>query len=203
MYDYTEKLKSRIYLQYKNSPKLIKWLLILPEIAKSNIVEQLEKIRNILDIDNAEGEQLNICGRIAGLHKRPVIKLPPDCVEREVDDDIFRILIKAKIFKNNSIATIDDIKDAADYLLGIDINVLDGQDMTMRLVWEDDSVSVAVQKLVDNYDLIPRPQGVGMKKHRVVKYKPFGFGPHFSNFNNAPFWYGDGVPAGAGDCKDD
>ncbi len=33
-----------------------------------------------------------------------------------------------------------------------------------------------------------------MRKHRVVKYKPFGFGIHNANFNRAPFWYGDGTP---------
>ena len=45
----------------------------------------------------------------------------------------------------------------------------------MRLVWQDDSVSVA-QQLVADYDLIPRPQGVGMRKHRIVKYRPFDSG---------------------------
>lgn len=193
MFDYREKIKTRIYKQYKDSPKLIQWLLILPDIAKSNIVDQLAKIRAILDIDNATGDQLDICGRIAGYLKRPVMTLYPACTEGEVDDDIFRILIKAKIFKNNSIATIDEIKEAADYILGVSVNVLDGQDMTMRLAWEDDVVSVAVQQMLGEHNLIPRPQGVRQRDHRVVKYKPFGFGPSNRNFNNAPFWGGDGL----------
>lgn len=74
------------------------------------------------------------------------------------------------------------------------VTVLDAQDMTMRLVWHEDTVSIAVQQLVEDYDLIPRPQGVGMRKHRVIKRKPFGFGRHNNNFGNAPFWYGDGRP---------
>ncbi|EMW1017597.1 DUF2612 domain-containing protein [Serratia marcescens] len=194
MFDHKAKQLSRVYWQYKNSPKLIQWLLILPDIAQSKIEAQLEKIHNMLNIDTAEGEQLNICGRIAGFRKRPVGRFYPSCEVAEVDDVLFRKMIKAKICKNNGIATLDDVKAAADYILEIDATVLDGQDMTMRLVWQDDSVSVAVQQLVADYDLIPRPQGVGMRKHRVVKYRPFGFGPYNANFNRAPFWYGDGIP---------
>ncbi|MDZ7320764.1 DUF2612 domain-containing protein [Kosakonia sacchari] len=194
MSEFSEKAKSRIYLEYKNAPKLIQWILALPDVAASRITEQTEKIRNILDIDNAEGEQLNICGRIAGYRKRPAGRFYPGCEVAEVDDVLFRKMIKAKICKNNGIATIDDIKAAADYILDVNVTVLDAQDMTMRLVWHEDSVSIAVQQLVEDYDLIPRPQGVGMRKHRVIKRKPFGFGRHFSNFGNAPFWYGDGTP---------
>lgn len=194
MSEFSDKARSRIYWQYKNAPKLIQWILTLPEVVQSNIVEQAEKIRRILDIDNAEGEQLDICGRIAGYRKRPVGRFYPGCVVAEVDDVLYRKMIKAKICKNNGIATIDDVKAAADYILDVDVTVLDAQDMTMRLVWQDDSVSIAVQQLVSDYDLIPRPQGVGMRKHRVVKYTPFGFGIHNTNFNRAPFWYGDGTP---------
>ncbi|RTQ01309.1 DUF2612 domain-containing protein [Enterobacter sp. WCHEn045836] len=194
MSEFSDKAKSRIYWQYKNAPKLIEWIMSLPDVAQGRIVEQVAKVRNILDIDNAEGEQLNICGRIAGYRKRPVGKFVPGCEVAEVDDVLYRKMIKAKICKNNGIATIDDVKAAADYILDVSTTVLDGQDMTMRLVWKEDTVSIAVQKLVEEYDLIPRPQGVGMRKHRVIKRKPFGFGPHFSNFGNAPFWYGDGTP---------
>ncbi|MFC0227393.1 DUF2612 domain-containing protein [Serratia aquatilis] len=193
MFDHKAKLLSRIYWQYKNAPKLVQWLLILPDIAQARLEAQIEKIRHMLHIDTAEGEQLNICGRIAGFRSRPVGRFYPSCEIAEVDDHLFRKMIKAKICKNNGIATIDDVKAAADYILDVDATILDGQDMTMRLVWQEDRVSVAVQQLVADYDLIPRPQGVGMKKHRIVKYKPFGFGPHNANFNRAPFWYGDGI----------
>lgn len=194
MFDHKAKVLSRVYWQYKNAPKLLQWLLILPDVAQARIEDQLEKIRNMLNIDTAEGEQLNICGRIARFRTRPVGRFYPSCEVAEVDDVLFRKMIKAKICKNNGIATLDDVKTAADYILEVETTVLDGQDMTMRMAWQSDAVSVAVQQLVADYDLIPRPQGVGMRKHRVVKYKPFGFGIHNANFNRAPFWYGDGIP---------
>lgn len=192
MSEFSNKALSRVYLQYKNSPKLIKWLLTLPEIAQSNIVEQVEKIRRILDIDNAVGDQLDICGRIAGYRKRPSASVYPGCVFGPVNDELYRVLIKAKIYRNNSIATIDEVKTAADYILDAETRCLDGQDMTMRMIWFTHDVSIPVQQLVRDYDLIPRPQGVGTREHRVLTYKPFGFGPHYANFR-APFWHGDGL----------
>ncbi|MGM3159957.1 DUF2612 domain-containing protein [Dickeya undicola] len=192
MYDHQQRALSRVYWQYKNSPKLIEWLKILPDIAQSNIEEQADKIQRMLDINTAEGEQLDICGRIVGYKARPIGTFYPACKPAPVDDDLFRRMIKAKIFRNNTAATIDDVKTAADYILDEDTRLLDGQDMTMRLIWFTHGVDAGTQKLVQDYDLIPRPQGVGTKDIRVLTYKPFGFGQHYSNFR-APFWHGDGI----------
>ncbi|PWC25120.1 DUF2612 domain-containing protein, partial [Brenneria nigrifluens] len=185
------KALTRAYWQYKNAPKLISLLLTLPDIAQSSIEDQLSKIQVMLDIDSAEGEQLDICGRIVGYTKRPVGTFYPACAPAAVSDDLFRRMIKAKIFKNNSIATIDEIKRATDYILGTSALILDGQDMTMRPVFTE-YLDVGSQKLVADYDLIPRPQGVGTKQARTLTYTPFGFGLHYANFR-APFWHGDGI----------
>lgn len=195
MFDHNAKLLTRVFWQYRNAPNMIRWLLILPDIAQSQLEDQLTKIQAMLDLDTAEGEQLDICGRIAGIRQRPVGRFSPGCEATALNDDLFRKVIKSKVFKNNGIATLDDVKEAADYILDIDTIVLDGEDMSMRLVWREGAVSPGVQQLVTDFDLIPRPQGVGMREHRVVKYKPFGFGKSNTNFNWAPFWYGDGIPA--------
>lgn len=190
--NHQDKVKSRIYWQYKNAPKLIQLLMALPNIAQSSLEDQLAKVKAMLDIENAQGEQLDICGRIVGYLSRPAAKVYPGCVFGPVNDDLFRTLIKAKIYRNNSIATIDEIKTAADYILDTETRCLDGLDMTLRMVWFSHAVSIPVQQLVRDYDLIPRPQGVGTREHRVLTYKPFGFGPFYANFR-APFWHGDGL----------
>lgn len=186
-----DKARTRIYWQYKNSPKLIAWLLTLPDIAQAQLEDQLAKIKAIMDIDNAEGEQLDICGRIVGYHKRPVGTFYPVCAPAEVSDALFRRMIKAKIHKNNSAATIDEIAAATNYILDTEARLLDGQDMTMRPIFYD-YLDPGSQQLVNDYDLIPRPQGVGMKPARILAYTPFGFGKYYSNFR-APFWHGDGI----------
>ncbi|AIU88344.1 DUF2612 domain-containing protein [Pectobacterium odoriferum] len=190
MYDHQKKALSRVYWQYKSSPKLIEWLKILPDIAQASIEEQADKIQRMLDIDTAEGEQLDICGRIVGYRTRPLGTFSPACQPAPVNDDLFRRMIRAKIFKNNSVATIDEIQFAADYIMNEPTRLLDGQDMEMRLIWFTHNVDIGTQKLIQDYDLIPRPQGVGTKDVRVITYKPFGFGQHYSNFR-APFWHGD------------
>ncbi|MBG6243623.1 MAG: DUF2612 domain-containing protein, partial [Candidatus Symbiopectobacterium sp. Dall1.0] len=55
MYDHQKKALSRAYWQYKNAPKLIEWLKILPDIAQANIEDQADKIQRMLDINTAEG----------------------------------------------------------------------------------------------------------------------------------------------------
>lgn len=195
MFDHNAKLLTRVFWQYRNAPNMLRWLLILPEIAQSQLEDQLIKINAMLDLDTAEGEQLDICGRIAGIRQRPMGRFAPSCDATALNDELFRKVIKSKVFKNNGIATLDDVKEAADYILDVETIVLDGEDMSMRLVWQDGAVSPGVQQLITDLDLIPRPQGVGMREHRVVKYKPFGFGKSNENFNRAPFWYGDGIPA--------
>ncbi|AUH00844.1 DUF2612 domain-containing protein [Prodigiosinella confusarubida] len=192
MYDHQKKALSRAYWQYKNATKLIAWLKTLPDIAQANIEDQADKIQQMLNINTAEGEQLDICGRIVGYRTRPIGTFYPACQPAPVNDELFRRMIKAKIFKNNSAATIDEIQFSADYIMNEPTRLLDGQDMTMRLIWFTHNVDVGTQKLIRDYDLIPRPQGVGMKDVRVLTYKPFGFGQHYANFC-APFWHGDGI----------
>lgn len=189
--DHNVKARTRIFWQYKNSPKLIAWLLTLPTIAQAQIEDQIAKIKAILDIDNAEGDQLDICGRIAGYSKRPVGTFYPECKPAAVNDVLFRRLIKSKIYKNNSIATIDDVATAMNYILDTEARLLDGQDMSMRPVFFE-YLDIGSQKLVADYDLIPRPQGVKLRSARFLTYTPFGFGQYYANFR-APFWHGDGI----------
>ena len=73
--NHQDKARTRIYWQYKNSPKLIQLLMSLPDIAQSAIEDQLAKVKMMLDIDTAEGEQLDICGRIVGYLSRPAAKM--------------------------------------------------------------------------------------------------------------------------------
>ncbi len=194
MYDHKLKAVTRVYWQYKNSPKLRKWIEILPEVANDSVESQLEKIHKILDLDTAEGEQLDICGRIAGIPKRPKIFKIGLCKLVTATDDLFRMIIRAKITKNNGDATIDNIKAAGDYIYGTKFTILDGQDMTMMPLWLiEDLPDLQYIRVVQDLDLLPRPQGVGMRDPRVIRYTPFGFGQHYQNFENAPYWDGGGL----------
>lgn len=201
--NHIEKARSRIYWQYRNSPKLIQWILALPAIAQAEASDQLKQIERILDIDSAQGEHLDVIGRIVGID-RPSLNVgdwrsfayrgapgaepygaapykdpgePPATVA--APDYLFRLLIKAKIVKNNSAATIDEVKAAVDFVFGVESTVIDGQDMNMRTVWLEGEIPHNIRSIVEEFDLIPRPQGVKINRVSINEY-PFAYKGTFS-----------------------
>ncbi|MCF6782313.1 DUF2612 domain-containing protein [Pseudomonas stutzeri] len=179
------------------------WLQILPKIGQEAIEGPLGQIVNLLDIDNAAGEQLNIIGRIAGIdrprirsdalqvfayngtigaqsydtapYREPGTELPTILLP----DYLYRVLIKAKIMRNNGAATIDDVKDAVDFIFGVQSTVIDAQDMSMATVWLEEGVAANLLVLVQEFDIIPRPQGVKIRKIAKNEY-PFAYKGTFS-----------------------
>ena len=88
--DHIDAAKRRLLQQYKDSPRLAS----LIEILFGQQVQDLEgaayEFYERLDIDNAEGVQLDRIGSIVGLTRIGW------------EDDLYRILLKAKIGKNVS-----------------------------------------------------------------------------------------------------
>lgn len=149
--DLSTKAKSRIIWQYKNSPKFISWVDVLPSIGQKEIEDEAEKIINVLDIDSQEGHLLELVGRIVGQPKNdPLLN----------DDAVYRIVIKSKVWKNNSDALIDSIAEAAEIITGSAVRSLtDNQDMSFSIIFRE-HLSGLARDLIDVFDLIPRPQGV-------------------------------------------
>jgi len=65
------------------------------------------------------------------------------------------------------------------------IYVLDGLDMTMTYVFSF-NISEALQQVLTEFDLLPRPAGVGIK-YIIVTGKVWGFGSFNQNFTNGNF----------------
>jgi hypothetical protein len=201
--DHASKALSRVYWQYRNAPKMRDWLQILPKIGQEAIEAPLGQIVNLLDIDNAGGEQLNIIGRIAGIdrpriradalqvfayngtigaqpygtapYREPGTELPTILLP----DYLYRVLIKAKIMRNNGAATLDDVKRAVDFIFGVDSTVIDGQNMAMSTVWLEGDIAANLLVLVEEFDILPRPQGVKIRKIAKNEY-PFAYKGTFS-----------------------
>lgn len=183
----TEKVLTRVYWQFRNSPKLIEWMSILPGITQEQLENPAQIIADILDIDNIYGDQLEIVGRIVGLSRPTVVLEDPegdlatyrsylldlgDGTLLELDggdileideniweDQLFRALIKAKIERNNGDATINNIIRAARFIFGIEeITVTDNQDMTWT-VFLGAELDAIERYVISNLDILPRPQG--------------------------------------------
>lgn len=201
--DHASKALSRVYWQYRNAPKMRDWLQILPKIGQEAIEKPLGQIINLLDIDSASGELLNIIGRIAGIerprirsdalqvfayngtigaqsygaapYREPGTELPTILLP----DYLYRVLIKAKIMRNNGSATLDDVKRAVYFIFGVDSTVIDGQNMAMSTVWLEGDIAANLLVLVEEFDILPRPQGVKIRKIAKNEY-PFAYKGTFS-----------------------
>ena len=120
-------LPDRIYAQYRTKPKALAWYNITRELA-NEINSAADAVRVMYEIDTATGDRLDILGRIVAIGRNfvaPVTLTPPQCAtadmnptefgdttammsalstdsDASLNDDMYRLIIKAKILKNNS-----------------------------------------------------------------------------------------------------
>jgi hypothetical protein len=155
-----EHYTQRVAPQHKK-PKFLKWL-----AANLKAVTAPEKIMlsydREFDIDNAAGVQLDMLGEIVG-RSRILSFQPADGSDPDLDDDMYRILIKAKISQNHWDGTIPGMYELWKNLFPeYHIFIQDNMDMTMT-VYLDMHTPIALVELIENDYIVPRPQGVGLK----------------------------------------
>lgn len=171
----------RIYGQYKGDirPKLKQWYDIT-RIQGCQLQSVAEEIRYSYDIDDATTFELDVLGRIVGVDRSfESVALNPAAFGKSqfdgsetqfgsaklgdsqlVSNEIFRILIRAKIAKNNNDATYDGIVSALNYITpSIGITVIDNFDMSFSISFGQ-QLSYTQRFVLDTFDIVPRPQGV-------------------------------------------
>lgn len=100
-----------------------------------------------------------------------------------------RILLKLQYYKLTSRCTVPEINARMKAILGQYGNVyaLDGNNMRYTTYVFGFTPNSALQFVLENFDVLPRPAGVGVKY--IVSTRPaFGFGSSNQNFNNGTFW---------------
>ena len=171
----------RNYAQYAGKPKLEKWLNIVPT-QSLQLIDTAERVRKSYDIDNATSYELDIIGRIvvqprnfesyitveslylgstaANLGSMGAqLKSPTSKISDTVSDDIYRILIKAKIAKNTSDGTLESVLASVNLITGVEISSITEGDMTFGINFSE-GIGVLARFLIQNFDVIPKPQGV-------------------------------------------
>lgn len=176
-------IPDRIYAQYRNKPKAVAWYAITRELA-DEIDVAAQVVRKMYDIDGNIGAQLDIIGRIVVADRNFLANTPlfpslfgdvdaefgdVDAVFSELfigsdslmSDDFFRLVIRAKIIKNNSDATIESILNGVTFLIpNADVvRVVDGEDMSFSIEFQGNITDLERWALL-NAKLIPKPQGV-------------------------------------------
>lgn len=100
-----------------------------------------------------------------------------------------RILLKLKYYKLISRCTVPEINARMKAILGQygSVYVLDGNNMRYTTYVFGFAPNSALQFILENFDVLPRPSAVGVKY--IVSTRPaFGFGSFNQNFNNGTFW---------------
>lgn len=173
----------RVYGQYRTDAPTVSWYNIVPTLG-DEICTAYEAIRKMYDIDANVGEQLNIIGRLVVVDRGFESELNWDSlqwgspeavwgglnvqwessdsiVSSTVSDAIFRIIIKAKIAKNNSESTLDGVVTALSYITNtVGIKVIDNENMTFSVSFGQPLDSIT-RFVLSTFDIVPRPQGVG------------------------------------------
>lgn len=171
MINHSTKALDRVIWQYRSSENFKAWIDTLPSVAQTELELPMEEMLNILDVDNESGlfdykesVYLNVVGAIVGKIRNHILLL---------DDDVYRVVIKAKIRKNSSTALIDNIKEAIEFITdGIEAEINDKQNMSFSVVFAE-NLGSSLRTILSTFDLIPRPQGVKVHLSEPAPEEPF------------------------------
>jgi len=174
----------RIYAQYRNKPKAVAWFDIAQRLG-GDLDAAAQAVRRSYDIDTAEGEALDVIGRIVVVPRSFLADVPmspglfaltdgdefgdteamfsPLTInqDQELADELYRIVIRAKIIKNTGDATIENILYGMNFLLpnAQVLRVADGENMTFSIEFYGEISNLERFALL-NATLVPKPQGV-------------------------------------------
>ena len=172
--------------QYSESSKLKQLLYVL--LKKFDDVSQvMVHMDTALDLDSAIGSQLDKLGEIAGV-SRTLGFQPSFGVSPVLDDNSYRVYIKAKIAQNQWDGTLTSLYSIWAYLFPtVRIVIADNQNMTATLyigglpstvlidMIAGRAVNGALSGTVHNGLIVPRPEGVEYT-FNLVALPVFGFG---------------------------
>lgn len=159
--------------QYRNSPNFINWLTATLE-KLNNITDAAGDLNSAFDITSAIGLQLDVIGAIVG-QSRIVGFEPTDKSSPILNDDIYRVLLKAKIVKNQWSGQVADV-DALWQLLFPEGAVIieDEQNMSI-IVSVGGKLTLTERDLVIEGYMVPKPEGVQVNYNFGTLLPFFGY----------------------------
>lgn len=149
--NHLEQVAKRVYAQYRDKPSLRAWLDIFASLA-NQFEGALSLVAGSYDIDTATGHSLDVLGRVVGASRK--------YSGGSMDDDTYRLILKSRIAKNVSDATLDGIAQAVAFIVGFDdVRVIDPEDMTFSIEFGRALTSLQ-RSVLTNFNVVPKPQGV-------------------------------------------
>lgn len=101
-----------------------------------------------------------------------------------------RLVLKLRYFQLITRGAIPEINAFLAYVFGDGVAyVTDSLTMKMRYIFTVPLPS-ALELVLQSYDILPRPAGVGVSYAIIGEADGWGFGRYRQNFNNGNFWHG-------------
>lgn len=139
----------------------------------SPVVDMLMSFDTIFNLDNAVGDQLDLLGELVGMTRN--LPLSVTDIPSTLTDDLFRTVIKARIYSNHWDGTYEGWVAIIQALYpNTSFSVVDNQDMTIDVYiiqTEEDATKLAL--LLNGY-IVPKPAGV-LVNYTVQEGALFGY----------------------------
>ena len=139
----------------------------------SPVVDVYNDFDVLFALDYAAGDQLDKLGELVGIGRQ----LPTDDsrIPPTLDDNTYRLVIKAKIYKNHWDGTRKGLQDIFDvFFPDIPYEIVDNQDMSYTVTLIDPEADDVFIGLIMNGYILPKPSGVRVE-YRVLDTALFGW----------------------------
>lgn len=172
MPDSNESYLNLITSQYADKPKFMAFVeMFLKEVTPIN--DGYSSYDDLFNIDKAVGDQLDQIGDIIGLGRN--LPFENEQIPSTLDDDLYRRVLKSRIYFNHWDGTIDGLKYILEQLFpGLAYDIVDAQDMSYSVyIINPEITAVEIQLILEGY-IIPKPSGVRVT-YEVLSNALFGW----------------------------
>ena len=164
--DVEEYYANLLILQYRNKPKARATIKLGANLYLGDGV--IFQLQDVLDIDNAQGVQLDLIGKIVGAPRNvPNLGM--------LEDEDYRILLKFKILYNSMRASNKDMDEALYSLFGGEVILSNNQDLTINYIVAESLGTPLKAALLLGYLTSPIGIGFGYILQVPEPLKIFGF----------------------------
>ena len=124
-------------------------------------------------LDSATGDQLDKLGELVGIGRQlPVVD---ERIPATLDDEAYRLVIKAKIYKNHWDGTRKGLQDIFDvFFPDVQYEIIDNQDMSYTVTLIDPEADSLFVGLIMNGYILPKPSGVSVD-YNIMDSSLFGW----------------------------
>lgn len=153
-----DKYLNSVTSQHRDKKKFIAWLSSSLTIIDHAYI-MTKNIDNDFDLDNALGVQLDMLGQSIG-RKRMLTFQPLNDHNPVMDDETYRLVLKAKVAMNNWDGKTESAYEIWDNTFkDIGLQIQDNQDMSMT-AYVTGYVNQIRQDLIQHAYIVPKPEGV-------------------------------------------